>query len=721
MTTTAATPDEASTRRPTGTDRAVGDGLAWAALALVVVARGYRAFVVTLVVAASVPALWSWSSYVVRSGSMEPALRVGDVVVGKPHPSDQPVPVGRIMVLDNPDTSSAHPVLVHRVVESLGDGLFTTAGDANRSDDTTPVSVAGIRERAVLRVPFVALPLTWLDAHHLVPLLLWALATALAFYFASRPPDDPRHKARKERREAGRARRVARAAGTVVRRGAVPIGAAAALVVAAVWGVVPLRADAAFTATTTSPRSSWTAATTLDRDVTLVDPGSVVRGTVPLTVTLANITTAPTSVRVEYATAGTTTWRTLCTDTTAPYTCSWATATFSSQDYDLRAVSVTGSTTRTSDVVADVQVDNVAPVVTMQNPGTPLRGTVRLAADVTDVHSGVDDVVMQYALTGSTTWKDACSVTDAPYGCTFDTTTAPGGSYSFRAVARDVAGNATTSATIASRMIDNTVSSVSMNDPDTFLTGTVTLSASAASTSGVGSVRIQRAVSGSSTWTDVCTDTTSPYTCSWDTTQVAAGLYDLRAVLVDGAGRTTTSAVVAGRRVDNSPLLAHDVQTANGGAIAGRVDAGDSITFTYSQEVRLSSISTGWTGAPMSVTMRLRDGNLLALGSSNDSVDIQRDGATLALGSLNLRQNYIGFLGTAQFAATMSASRTTVNGISATRIVIVLGSQTSGPSLPTTATTSAMIWSSSSAVTDLIGRAASTTPATESGTADREF
>ena len=43
----------------------------------------------------------------------------------------------------------------------------------------------------------------------------------------------------------------------------------------------------------------------------LGDPGDVVRGSVPLTVTLYNPSTIPSIYRVEYAVAGTTTWRTI--------------------------------------------------------------------------------------------------------------------------------------------------------------------------------------------------------------------------------------------------------------------------------------------------------------------------------------------------------------------------------------------------------------------------
>jgi chitinase len=117
-------------------------------------------------------------------------------------------------------------------------------------------------------------------------------------------------------------------------------------------------------------------------------------------------------------------------------------------------------------------------------------------------------------VSGSTTYKDLCSDTTAPYSCAVDTSTLADGTYSFRAVATDVAGNSTTSAVVGNRAVDNSVTSVVLADPGAILTGTVSLSASASSTAGVASVKVQRAAAGTGVWTDVCTDTTSPYTCS---------------------------------------------------------------------------------------------------------------------------------------------------------------------------------------------------------------
>ena len=112
------------------------------------------------------------------------------------------------------------------------------------------------------------------------------------------------------------------------------------------------------------------------------------------------------------------------------------------------------------------------------------------------------------------------------------------------------------------------------------------MNATATDPVGVTSVTIQRAPAGTSTWTTICTDNTSAYSCAWTTTGVTDGLYDLRATAVDTLGRTSTSTVIASRRVDNTVPTGTDVQAVNGTGTLNRIDAGDVVTFTYSEDDR---------------------------------------------------------------------------------------------------------------------------------------
>lgn len=483
------------------------------------------------------------------------------------------------------------------------------------------------------------------------------------------------------------------------------------------YDVRAIATDAAGYSTASAPARTLVANNVL---VVLAAPADVVRGTVPLSASIVNGGTNAYSVRIEYAPAGTTTWKTLCTASASPYTCSWVTTGYANDFYDLRAVATAGGTSYTSALVSDILVDNLAPVAGMVDPGSPLSGFATLAATASDAHSGVAQVVIQSAPTGSTTWTSRCTLAAAPYSCRIDTAALADGGYSFRAVVTDAAGNTTTSATIANRIVDNTVSSVSVVDPGAYLQGVVAVSASASSTAGIASVTIQRASTGTTTWTDLCADGTSPYSCSWDTTTVADGVYDLRAVLVDGAGRTTISTIVSARQVDNTPLRGYDVQAVNGGTTLGRLESGDTLTLTYNDALSLGTITSGWTGASLAVTVRLQDGNLLGLGNTGDTIDVLRSGAAVNLGSVAVRNDVIKSSRTVSFASTMTASTAIVNGRTSTVVTIRLGASTGG-GLRTTSLTGAMIWTPSSVVSNAFGNRSSTAPTTELGTLDRDF
>ena len=199
------------------------------------------------------------------------------------------------------------------------------------------------------------------------------------------------------------------------------------------------------------------------------------------------------------------------------------------------------------------------------------------------------------------------------------------------------------------------------------------------------------------------------------------GLYDFRAVVVDGNGVTTVSTTVTGRRVDSSPLRGYDVQAANGGASGGRLDTGDVLRLTYTDQVNLGTITPGWTGAALPVTLRLRDGNALGLGSKNDSVDVLRNGAAVNVGAVNLRGDFIKTNKSVTYNATLTALATTVNGVPATQVVVTVGTMASGSGLRTSTTTGTMSWTPSAGATSLAGRPCSTAPTAELGVLDREL
>ena len=331
----------------------------------------------------------------------------------------------------------------------------------------------------------------------------------------------------------------------------------AAIAVVLVLAAGTATSGATYTASSENPQA-LAAAVDFGLHVSVTDPGSPLRGTVVVGAPASDTEGAGISqVVVQRSPAGAGTWTTICSDTVPAYSCSLDTTALADGEYDLRASATNQhGYTRISSVVAARLVDNAAPSLSFAGPAAWMRGTITLTSTASDNAggSGVANVRYEYKTTAGSTWSTACTGSTAPFSCTFGTAALTNGtSYDFRAVATDVAGNATTSTAVTGRRPDNAAPSGTTTDPGTNLRGTVTLAGTAADThSGVASASLQHSPAGAGSWSVACVDTTTPFTsCSWDTTSVTSGLYDLRTVVTDVAGNTFTTATVASRRVDN--------------------------------------------------------------------------------------------------------------------------------------------------------------------------
>jgi chitinase len=308
--------------------------------------------------------------------------------------------------------------------------------------------------------------------------------------------------------------------------------------------------------------------------VTMTDPGSPIAGSPTFSGSASDAGSGVASLTFQASPAGAGTWSNLCTDATSPYSCSFDTTALTDGLYDFRALATDNAGNQgTSSAWTSRRVDNTAPTpVTMTDPGSPIAGSPTFSGSASDAGSGVASLTFQISPAGAGTWSNLCTDTTSPYSCSSDTTTLTDGLYDFRALATDNAGNPSTSSAWTNRRVDNYFPSSTMTDPGAYLRGTVTLGATASDDGGIADVKIQRSPAGLNIWTDVCTDTTSPYSCSFDTTTVLDGLYDFRAVATDNALRSTVSAVVANRRIDNTAPTA--TMTDPGANLRGTVTLG---------------------------------------------------------------------------------------------------------------------------------------------------
>ena len=447
--------------------------------------------------------------------------------------------------------------------------------------------------------------------------------------------------------------------------------------------------------------------------VTMTDPGAAIRGSVALQSTTADgAGSGVQSVLYQYKPSAGINWVTACNSAVTPFSCNWNTALLADGLYDLRAVATDGvAKVTTSAAVTSRRIDNAVPTaVLMVAVGTPITGTVTFAGSSLDLlGSGIASMRFQTSPAGTNTWTDACVDTTFAYSCTFATTARPDGLYDLRALATDMAGNTTASATQTNRRIDN-------DGPVAVITNPGRLRPRNHHRRRHGHrpgrrdhdhLRVPRV--GSPTWTTTCVDTTAPYSCAGlNTTGLPNGAYELRMQATDTLGHVGISPIVT-VQVDNTAPTGTGIQGANGGT-AGTMDAGDTVTFTWSEPMLATSILAGWNGTSTAVRVRVNN------NGGNDSLDVFNAAGTVKLNTsqtVTLAADWVS--DTVWFNATMVSIGT------GNQVVVTLGTLISGTVQTGVITLANMVWTPSTAATDLAGNPCSATVVTETGGLDRDF
>ena len=228
----------------------------------------YLSMLGCLVLWAVVPLALGWQVTVAMSGSMEPSIKTGDILVAEPAGPDSLKP-GMVPLAVNPLQRST--LYTHRIVNVLPDGRLVTKGDNNGSLDPEPLKTSEVRGVERLRVPMIGIPLQAVRTGNPLPMSVFVLVTAAAAVIVW---DDEKRTARERsatqaaprgrrrasgttavystRKEARRARQRERSASVrILGRITTAMALAAALVVGS--------STAMFNATTMPPRSSWSA------------------------------------------------------------------------------------------------------------------------------------------------------------------------------------------------------------------------------------------------------------------------------------------------------------------------------------------------------------------------------------------------------------------------------------------------------------------------------
>ena len=379
--------------------------------------------------------------------------------------------------------------------------------------------------------------------------------------------------------------------------------------------------------TTTSAAITVTVPDAAAPTVSLTAPanGATVTGTVTVSATASdNVGVAGVQFLLDGVNLG-------AEDTSSPYSVSWNTATAAAGSHTLtaRARDAAGNTTTSTTITVTVP-DATGPTVSISAPanGATVTGTVTVSATASD-NVGVAGV--QFRLDGVNLGAED---TSSPYSVSWNAATATIGSHSLTAVARDAAGNTTTSATITVTVPDTAAPAVSVTAPanGATVTGTVTVSASASDNVGVAGVQFR--LDGANLGAE---DTSNPYSVSWNTATATIGSHTLTAVARDAAGNTTTSATITVTVSDTTAPAVSLTAPANGATVTGTVTvsatASDNVGVAGVQflldganlgaEDTSSPYSTSWNAATATIgthtlTARARD----AAGNTTTSATI---------------------------------------------------------------------------------------------------
>ena len=132
-----------------------------------------------------VSVLLGWSPTVITTGSMQPAIRPGDVVLQRP-PTDETLSAGTVITFEDPLDDAR--LVTHRIDEVEPGGRYTTKGDANGVADSAVVAQDDIVGVGRLLVPVVGFPVEWRNNGRWDLLVGWTAVTLAAIALAAWSP-----------------------------------------------------------------------------------------------------------------------------------------------------------------------------------------------------------------------------------------------------------------------------------------------------------------------------------------------------------------------------------------------------------------------------------------------------------------------------------------------------------------------------------------------------
>ena len=223
----------------------------------------------------------------------------------------------------------------------------------------------------------------------------------------------------------------------------------------------------------------------------------------------------------------------IATDTTSPYSFTWASVASGSYTLTAKSTDNRGGTTTSSPVAITV---NALPTVSLTAPAAGAVFSAPANITMTAIAADSDGTVSKVEFFNGATLLGTS--TTSPY--TFTWSNVAAGSYSLTAKATDNRGATKTSTAVA--IIVNTLPTATLTAPANGATFVppASIALTATATDSDGTIAKVEFFNGS---TLIATDTTSPYSFTW--ASVASGSYTLTVKATDNRGGATTSSPIA--------------------------------------------------------------------------------------------------------------------------------------------------------------------------------
>jgi len=271
--------------------------------------------------------------------------------------------------------------------------------------------------------------------------------------------------------------------------------------------------------------------------VSVSDPadGAIVSGpNVHVAAAASDLGSGVASVRFEQRPADSGSFTAIGTDVSAPYEASWNTTRLSG-NYELRAIATDAAGNPGTAATTTVRVDATAPSVSLDDPGSLLRGVVNLTAVAPN--PAIASVAFDRRPEGGSHWTRISLDTSRPWSAALDTKTIGDGLYELRAQALNSSGGVLATHMRESIRVDNTAPKLESATPgEGSILPSVTSIVLAAS-EPVAEVR-GALLDGSEATAEI-----SGSSVTFSTGPLGAGEHALTGAFVDAAGNTSAFAL----------------------------------------------------------------------------------------------------------------------------------------------------------------------------------